>query len=59
MSNTQNLLIAIADAIREQSILACELYRLAECMNGVSEYDHMNIALAAFGGYRKEDSENA
>lgn len=54
MSKVQRLLRAIAEDIDNKNLYSCELYRIAQAMDGVSDYAHLDIALAAFGEYEKD-----
>lgn len=54
-SKVQRLLEAIAADVDNKAVTPAELYRLAQGLDGVNDYAHLDIALAAFGEYVKEE----
>ena len=49
MSDIQKIIKAIAKEIIENDpVVACELDRLANAMNGISEYEHDDMLKAAY-----------
>lgn len=57
MSKYQKFLVSLASELENETIHASDLRRLAAAMDGVGEYYHAALMLAALGAKEEDDAE--